>query len=84
MFSTFNTLKDWLVFCSFSKGNFYNLIQLVYIKNYLIIFNVFYSCMFGINDEGNKVEQRSSSEKFVPKLLKLMKDYDSYVKKWSC
>jgi len=58
--------------------------RLIYIKNYLIIFNVFYSCMFGISDKGNKVKKRTSSEKFVPKLLKLMKDYDSYVKKWSC
>ncbi|KAF0740061.1 Uncharacterized protein FWK35_00023816 [Aphis craccivora] len=42
------------------------------------------SSMFGINDEGNKVKKKTSAEKFVSKLLKLMKDYDSYVKKWTC
>lgn len=40
--------------------------------------------MFGINDEGNQVKKETSAEKFVSKLLKLMKDYDSYVKKWTC
>jgi len=83
MFSTFNTLRNWLVFCSFCKGTFI-FYDNSYAKNDLIIFNVFYSSMFGINDEGNKVKKKTSAEKFVSKLLKLMKDYDSYVKKWTC
>jgi hypothetical protein len=40
--------------------------------------------MFNINEKGNKVKNKTSAEKFVSKLLKLMTDYDSYVRKWTC
>ncbi|KAF0733308.1 Uncharacterized protein FWK35_00031975, partial [Aphis craccivora] len=36
------------------------------------------SSMFNINEKGNKVKKKTSSEKFVSKLLKLMTDYDTY------
>jgi len=32
--------------------------------------------MFKIDDEGDRVEKRPSDEKCIPKILKLMTDYD--------
>ncbi|XP_015372472.1 PREDICTED: uncharacterized protein LOC107167799 [Diuraphis noxia] len=61
----------------------YYVFNINYPKELAGILQFIQSCMFDINVEGNKVNRRIFNDKFVPKLLKCMKEYNDYVLKWS-